>query len=115
MNNDYFEFLSYMKEKYPGMTNTSFQVRLEFLQSDMQQSFFRDYLRLRKIEIQLVESFLDKTDEPFGPDHIWLWGKYKGMKLEETPQSYLRWALSNMDLTLNQSKVLKETLDQFSL
>ena len=43
-------------------------------------------------------------------DEIWLIGKYKGLKLSETPASYNKWALENMRLSATSISILKNYL-----
>jgi hypothetical protein len=40
-------------------------------------------------------------------DEIWLIGKYKGLKLSQTPASYIKWAIENMRLSSTSLSVLK--------
>ena len=40
-------------------------------------------------------------------DEVWLIGKYKGLKLSETPVSYIKWAIKNMNLSSNSLSILK--------
>jgi hypothetical protein len=81
--------------------------------------FFEDRLEMCKLEIEICRYILEGSKVSKVPftisDQIWLWGKYKGIKICETPGSYLKWALKTMDLTLMQSKILKETLEEISL
>lgn len=44
-------------------------------------------------------------------DEVWIIGKYKGVKLVDTPTSYLKWAYSNMNLSSNSKSILKKYLD----
>lgn len=40
-------------------------------------------------------------------DEVWLIGKYKGLKLSQTPASYVNWALANMRLSKTSISILK--------
>jgi hypothetical protein len=40
-------------------------------------------------------------------DEIWLIGKYKGLKLSQTPVSYIKWAIENMRLSKTSIAILK--------
>ena len=56
-----------------------------------------------------------KGIKPFTPfrisDERWIVGKYKNTKLEETPVSYIEWAIKNMNLTSTALSILKMKLD----
>ena len=53
---------------------------------------------------------------PFTPfrisDEVWLVGKHKGIKLIDTPVSYIKWAIENMNLTETASSILKEKINK---
>jgi hypothetical protein len=40
-------------------------------------------------------------------DEIWLIGKYKGIKLNNTPKQYINWAINNMKLSSTALSILK--------
>jgi hypothetical protein len=40
-------------------------------------------------------------------DEVWVIGKYKGKKLDDTPKHYLKWAYENMKLTETALSILK--------
>jgi hypothetical protein len=44
-------------------------------------------------------------------DEIWLIGKYKGTSLNNTPTSYIRWAIDNMNLSETSICILKNHLN----
>ena len=41
-------------------------------------------------------------------DEVWVIGKYKGMKLKDTPISYLKWAIKTIPMTDNSLSTLKK-------
>jgi hypothetical protein len=43
-------------------------------------------------------------------DETWLIGKYKGTRLNDTPTSYIRWAVDNMKLSETALSILKSKL-----
>jgi hypothetical protein len=43
-------------------------------------------------------------------DEVWLIGKYKGTSINDTPTSYIEWAINNMDLSENSIAILKSKL-----
>jgi len=43
-------------------------------------------------------------------DEVWKVGKYKGWKLDETPKSYLKWAVANMNLSDSVKELLRSKL-----
>ena len=43
-------------------------------------------------------------------DEIWKIGKYKGIKLKDTPTSYINWAYSTMKLSKNSKSILRKYL-----
>lgn len=56
------------------------------------------------------------SNKPFTPfrisDEVWLVGKHKGIKLIDTPVSYIKWAIENMNLTETASSILKEKINK---
>ena len=52
------------------------------------------------------------TSKKFNPfrisDEVWLIGKYKGIKLINTPVNYISWSISNMDISSAHLSILKE-------
>ncbi len=52
--------------------------------------------------------------KPFTPfrisDEVWLVGKYKGKKISEIPESYIRWAINNMNLTSTAKSILNNKI-----
>ena len=40
-------------------------------------------------------------------DEVWLIGKYKGLKLSETPTSYINWVLNNIRLSPTSVSILE--------
>lgn len=49
--------------------------------------------------------------KPYTPfrisDETWLVGKYKGKKIKDIPDSYIQWAIKNMNLTETALSILK--------
>ena len=45
-------------------------------------------------------------------DEVWIVGKNKGIKLDNTPIEYIKWALNNMNLTETASSMLKEKINK---
>lgn len=43
-------------------------------------------------------------------DEVWVVGKHKGKKLDETPLSYIQWALDNMNLSQSCKNILNNKL-----
>ena len=43
-------------------------------------------------------------------DEVWVVGKYKGKKLDQTPLSYIQWALNNMNLSDSCKSILNNKL-----
>jgi len=54
--------------------------------------------------------------KPYTPfrisDEIWLVGKYKGIKLDNIPKSYIGWVLNNFNLTSTALSILKTKYEQ---
>jgi|LauGreDrversion4_2_1035121.scaffolds.fasta_scaffold40988_10 hypothetical protein len=44
-------------------------------------------------------------------DEVWIIGKYKGIKLIDTPINYIKWAYNNMNLSSNSKSILKKYFD----
>ena len=44
-------------------------------------------------------------------DEIWLIGKYKGTSLNNTPTSYIKWAVENMKLSNTALAILKSKIN----
>jgi hypothetical protein len=40
-------------------------------------------------------------------DEVWMIGKYKGLKLSETPTSYINWVLNNIRLSPTSVSILE--------
>jgi hypothetical protein len=43
-------------------------------------------------------------------DEIWIIGKYKGIKLDSTPKSYINWAIKNIKLSETALSILKSKI-----
>ncbi len=43
-------------------------------------------------------------------DEIWLIGKYRGTQLNNTPVSYIKWAIENMKLSSTSKSILRSKL-----
>ena len=43
-------------------------------------------------------------------DEVWIIGKYKGLKLVDTPKQYLQWALKNMSLSPTAYSILEKVV-----
>jgi hypothetical protein len=44
-------------------------------------------------------------------DEVWIFGKYKNVKLSSTPINYIKWAYDNMNLSNNSKCILKKYLN----
>jgi hypothetical protein len=54
------------------------------------------------------------SNKPYTPfrisDEVWLVGKYKGVKLDSIPKSYINWVLNNFNLTSTATAILKQKI-----
>ena len=88
------------------------QIWLDDTPKETAIAYFRDKLEMCKLEIEILGYFLEDSNVPFTSDQIWLWGKFKGKKLDQTPRSYLEWALANMDLTPSHARILNGLIEE---
>ncbi len=71
---------------------------------------------MKRQHTQHTKKFINELNsvtsiKPFTPfrisDEVWLVGKYKGIKLDNIPKSYIGWVLNNFNLTNTALSILK--------
>lgn len=73
---------------------------------------------IRRRHMQHSKEFIRETNaiklnfvQPFRYyDEVWVVGKFKGVKLEETPKEYIEWSYNNMRLSENCRLILSKFL-----
>ncbi len=45
-------------------------------------------------------------------DEVWIVGRFKGVKLEETPNDYIKWSYSEMKMSENCRNILRKYLER---
>lgn len=58
---------------------------------------------LNSVQVKKLEAFRNY-------DETWIIGKYKGTSINDTPTSYIKWAIENMNLSTNAIAILKSKL-----
>ena len=79
----------------------------------VKQFNFKHKQHKKEFTIELNNPSINTPIPPFRySDEIWKYGKFKGIKISETPAGYIKWCLANMKLTDVAKDILKKYLNE---